>query len=209
AARHLARPESRSVMICGCGAQAPAQLEALREVLPLERLICWDRDPARARALADQALGAGLSARATGNLAAARDCDVIVTCTTAREPFLGPDDVAPGAFIAAVGADSPGKSEIDPALMSEALVVADVLEQCVAMGDLRHALAARAIGPDQVHAELAELVSGLKPGRTSAGQIALFDSTGTAVQDVACAAVIYRRALDQGAGLMLALGAAA
>jgi alanine dehydrogenase len=144
-----------------------------------------------------------------GDLAAAtRASDVIVTCTTASAPFLTPDHVAPGAFIAAVGADNPEKSEIAPALMARATVVADVLAQGLAMGDLRHAVAAGAMTAGDVHAELAELVSGAKPGRTDPEEITVFDSTGTAFQDVASAAVILERAQATGAGLRLDLGAA-
>ena len=204
AARHLARPEAATILVCGCGAQGEAQLAALRDVLPLRRGFAWDRDPARAGALTRAANGI----EAVADLAAAaRESDVIVTCTTAREPFLLADMVRPGAFVAAVGADSPDKSEIAPALMARALVVADVLEQCVEMGDLRHALAAGVIGREHVHAELAELVAGVKPGRTDEAQITLFDSTGTALQDVAAAARIYEQAAASGIGLRVELGA--
>ena len=189
AARFLARPESATILVCGCGAQAAAQLAALRAVLPLRRGFAWDRDQARARAFAE-----GHRLEAVADLAAAGACDVIVTCTTARSPFLGPGAVRPGTFVAAVGADSPEKSEIAPELMGGALVVVDILAQCAAMGDLRHALAAGAMGEGDVHAELHELVAGARPGRTSRDQVTLFDSTGTAVQDVAAAAVIFERA---------------
>ena len=199
AARHLARPDSRTILVCGCGAQAPAQLEALSEVLPIERVLAWDRDPA---------LAANLGAEVAAELGeAARGADVIVTCTPATEPFLAADMVGPGTFIAAVGADAPHKSEIQPDLMARARVVVDSLDQCLAMGDLRHAIEAGAMTTADVHAELPELVAGAKPGRTDSEQVTLFDSTGTAVQDVAAAAVIYRRALATRAGLRLPLSA--
>jgi len=196
AARFLARRDSATILVCGCGAQGAAQLDALRAVLPLSRAFAWDRDRARAAALAEAAAGDGLVASAAGDLAAAaRASDVIVTCTTAPAPFLGRAAVRPGTFIAAVGADSPDKSEIEPALMAKAVVVADVLDQCRDMGDLRHAIAAGAMTCADVHAELGDLVAGRAPGRTSEEQITLFDSTGTALQDVAAAAMIYQRAL--------------
>jgi ornithine cyclodeaminase/alanine dehydrogenase-like protein (mu-crystallin family) len=209
AARYLARPDSRTIMICGCGAQGEAQLDALRSVLPLERLLAWDRDPERSNALADAARETGMEAEAVDELREARASDIIVTCTTAREPFLRAELVMPGAFVAAVGADSPGKNEIAPDLFREGLVVVDVLDQCREMGDLRHALDAGAIGLHQVHAELGELVTGDRPGRTCAAQITLFDSTGTALQDVACAALIYERALGRPDLLSIQLGATA
>ena len=204
AAQYLARPEAATILVCGCGAQGAAQLAALRDVLPLRRGFAWDRDPARAAALARSV--EGIEA-VTDFAAAARESDIIVTCTTAREPFLEPDLVRPGAFVAAVGADSPDKSEIAPALMAKARVVADVLDQCVEMGDLRHALAAGAMGREDVHAELAELVAGVKPGRTEDAQVTLFESTGSALQDVAAAARIYERATAAGVVLRVDLGA--
>jgi ornithine cyclodeaminase/alanine dehydrogenase-like protein (mu-crystallin family) len=192
AARYLARPESRTVLICGCGAQGRAQLRALREVLPLTRCLAWDRELARAERFAREEDGTPLAEMPNGD-----GIDLIVTCTTATEAFLGPEHVAPGTFVSAVGADSPAKSEIQPALIEAALVIADVRTQCAAMGDLHNALAA-GVHPSCVHAELADLVSGAKPGRTSPDQITLFDSTGTALQDVASAAMIYERALARG-----------
>lgn len=203
AARHLARADSATVLICGCGAQAPAQLDALRGVLPIKRGFCWDRDSARARSLA-----ASTGLAATGDLrSACGKVDVIVTCTTATEPFLDAGMVKPGTFVAAVGADSPHKSEVAPDLMAAAVVVCDVADQCERMGDLRYAIAAGRMARGDVHAELAELVAGLKPGRTDDRPITVFDSTGTAVQDVAAAVTIYRRAIAAGGGRSIDLAA--
>lgn len=199
AARHLARPDSRTLLVCGCGAQGSAQLEALAGLLPLRRCLAWDRDPARAEALAGEAAHVhGLEAAAVRELGeASRASDVIVTCTTATEPFLAAADLAPGSFVAAVGADSPEKNEVRPDAMARARVVVDVLEQCLDMGDLRHAVRAGAVRAEDVHAGLGAVVSGAAPGRTADDQIWIFDSTGTALQDVAAAAAIYRRACRQ------------
>jgi ornithine cyclodeaminase/alanine dehydrogenase-like protein (mu-crystallin family) len=199
AARFLARPDSRSVLVCGCGMQALAQLEALVQVLPLKRCLAWDRDFARAEALARAALGLGLDAEPVADLdSAAPGCDVIVTCTTAREPFLLPRHAGPGCFIAAVGADSPEKSEIHPELMGGSRVVVDLLEQCLEMGELRHSVGAGTMRPEDVHAGLGALVTGAAPGRSRDEDIFIFDSTGTALQDVAAASAIYERACRQG-----------
>lgn len=203
AARYLARPDAARILICGCGAQGAAQLEALRHLLPLSHCFAWDRDPERAAAFA-KAAGAHVSDDLAG---AALASDIIVTCTTSRRPFLDREMVRAGTFVAAVGADSPEKSEIGPALMAGAKVVADVLDQCVAMGDLHHAIAAGAMAPGAVHAELAGLVGGARPGRTSADEITIFDSTGTGLQDVAAAAMIYERAAAAGDRPSVALAA--
>jgi alanine dehydrogenase len=207
AARYLARPESESVLVCGCGAQSPAQIEALAEILPLRKILLWDVEPQKAKTLAARLRGRFPAEAASDPATAARYCDVIVTCTTAREPFVRRDWLRPGAFVAAVGADSPEKSEIDPGVMAGAKVVADVADQCAVMGDLRSAIAAGTMQPRDLHGELHELVAGTKPGRTDEREIILFDSTGTALQDVASAVVILRRAKAAGMGHIVDLAA--
>jgi ornithine cyclodeaminase/alanine dehydrogenase-like protein (mu-crystallin family) len=206
AAKYLARPSSETILICGCGEQAPAQLAALRRVLSLRQGFCWDGDHARARALARKYRSRSMTA-VEDLAAAAMQSDVIVTCTTATKPFLDASMVKPGTFIAAVGADNPRKSEIEPVLMGRALVVTDSTAQSVAMGDLHHAIKAGILTAKDVHAELAELVVGSKPGRADEDQITLFDSTGVAIQDVASAVRIYNRALSAGALTRLVLSA--
>jgi ornithine cyclodeaminase/alanine dehydrogenase-like protein (mu-crystallin family) len=197
AARHLARPDSSTILVCGCGEQAAAQLAALRAVLPLRRATVWDRDSDRAQVFARTAGDSGIEAEAVRDLPSGERFDVVVTATTASTSFIEPRHVGAGTFVAAVGADSPDKSELHPDAMRGALVIADVLDQCAAFGDLRHALTAGTIGLEDVHAELAELVAGTKPGRRSDDQITIFDSTGTALEDVAAAAAIYAKAATQ------------
>jgi len=206
AVRFLARSNARTAFICGAGAQGGVQLRAVKHACPLERAFVFDIDP-KAAAILSERMSAelGISVTAVPELAGARDCDVVVTCTSARRAFLGPDHVRSGAFIAAVGADNHDKQEIDPALFPRATVVVDSLEQCAEIGDLHHALAAGTFAREQVHASLAEIVAGQKPGRRSAEEITLFDSTGLGLQDVAAAAVIYERALERGAGTRLPL----
>ena len=129
-----------------------------------------------------------------------------MTCTTSRTPFLDESEVQPGTFIAAVGADSPDKSELAPRLMARSKVVVDLLEQCLSMGDLHHAVAAGVMTANDVHATLPELAASKKPGRVNDDEITIFDSTGTAIQDVAAAVRIYERAKTSGRGLACDLG---
>jgi alanine dehydrogenase len=138
---------------------------------------------------------------------AAAHSDVVVTCTPSRRPLLLAEHVRPGTFVAAVGADSADKQELEPRLMAAGVVVADILEQCAAIGDLHHAITAGVLTKDTVHAELADVVVGRKPGRRSADEITIFDSTGTALQDVAAAAVVYEEATERGIGLRVDFGA--
>jgi ornithine cyclodeaminase/alanine dehydrogenase-like protein (mu-crystallin family) len=208
AAKHLARPEARVATICGCGNQGRIQLRALMRVRPLERAYAFDLDGGRA----DQFAGE-LSAELRIEVRAVRDLpkalgesDICVTCTPSRRFFVRREDVAPGTFIAAVGADSEGKQELEPALLASSTLVVDLLEQCAAIGELHHLLAEGLVSRKNVHAELAEIVAGRKPGRTSAAEITVFDSTGTALQDVAAAAAAYEKAVRLGRGLPVDLG---
>lgn len=207
AARHLARADSRVATICGAGVQGRIQARAIAAAVPLQRLHVWDARPDAARKLAAE-LGATLAidAVAADSLSPVQESDVVVTCTSARTPFLSPDLVRPGTFIAAVGADSPDKHEIDPALYAKSVVVVDSLEQAAEIGDLHHALDAGAVAHGHVHATLAELIVGARAGRTDPRAVTLFDSTGMGLQDVAAAAAIYRRAIAAGAGTRLSLG---
>src|SRR5207302_1704779 len=207
AARHLARADARTATICGCGAQAPLQLAALRHVLDVRRVFAWDIDPAAAHAFAARMAGEiGLVVEPVAGLReATRVSDAIVTCTPARVPFRGLDDVPAGGFVAAVGADNPAKSEIKPDLMAHAIVIVDVLDQAVVMGDLHHAVAAGAMRAEDVHAELGQVIAGTRPGRRDDDAIIVFDSSGTGIQDAAAAAVAYEGARQRGLGVRCSL----
>ena len=202
AAKHLAREDSRVATICGCGNQGAVQLRALTRVLPLERAHAFDRDFGRAQAFAlEESARLGIAVEPAPDLAAAvRASDVVVTCTPSRRFFLERRMIAPGTFIAAVGADNPDKQELEPALIAASKVVADVRDQCAAMGEIHHALEAGLLSSEDVHAELADLVTGRKPGRTGREEVTIFDSTGTALEDVAVAAIVYQKAAASGAG---------
>jgi len=202
AAKHLARPDSRSATVVGCGAQGALQLAAIATVLPVKHVSVFDTDPEQAERLATRAQAdLGIRISATTDLRAAlRESDVCVTCTPSRHPFVFRDDVAPGTFIAAVGADNRGKQELEAALVASSTLVVDVLEQCAEIGELQHALAAGLMTRDGVHAELADVVSGRRPGRTRDDEITIFDSSGTALQDVAAAILVYEKALVSGIG---------
>jgi len=196
AAKHLARPDSRVVTICGCGIQGRIQLKALSRVCRLQSVLAFDQNQDQALRFAEE-LSEHLAIPVTSvtDLAAAvRQSDICVTCTPSREPLLRVDDVSPGTFIAAVGADNPQKQELQPALIAKSKIITDVLEQCAAMGDLHHALSAGVMTLKDVHADLCEVIAGQKPGRESDEEIIIFDSTGMALQDVAAAALVYEKA---------------
>jgi len=209
AAKFLARPDARTATIVGCGVQGELQLAAITTVLPLQRILLVDIDHARAEDLAARA-GAkhGVRVEPTKELRAAlQESDVCVTCTTSRRAFLGASDVAPGTFVAAVGADNPEKQELEPTLLASATLVVDVLDQCAEIGELHHALRAGVLTRERVHGELADVVVGRRPGRTSPEEITIFDSSGTALQDVAAAIAVFEKASASGRGVVVKLDA--
>ncbi len=202
AARHLARPDARVAALCGCGVQGGAQLSALARVLRIESALVYDVDRRAAERLAAEvSTDLRIPVRAVGSPGeAARASDVCVTCTPSRSAFLRAGDVRAGTFLAAVGADAPEKRELAGDLLAGAKVVVDSLAQCVEIGELHHAAAEGAMSPDDVHAELAEVVAGRKPGRQSPEEITLFDSTGVALEDVAAMARVFEKAVAAGRG---------
>ena len=200
AAKYLARKDSSVATICGCGQQAAAQLRAIGEVLSLNKIHAFDSDPAAADRFASL-LGneLGVAIEPAADLPAAlRQSDVCITCTTATKFFVRKEDIRPGTFIAAVGADDSHKQEIDPELIAAAKVVADNLEQSCTIGDTHHAIAAGLMRKDDVYAELSEIVSGNKPGRASDDEITVFDSTGIALEDAVAAVAVYEKARATG-----------
>jgi alanine dehydrogenase len=209
AARVLARRDASTVALCGCGVQGAYQVKALAVVRPLSAVRVHDRDHERAGQFASdlaREIGASVSV-AEDWPEAARSADIVVTCTTSKVPIVGTDHLRPGAFLAAVGADNPEKSEVEPALMARSRVYVDSIAQASTIGDLHHAIAQGAMRPQDVQAEIWEVVAGRKAGRGSQDEITVFDSTGVAVQDVAAAALVYERAEAAGRGLRFDLGA--
>lgn len=202
AAKYLARPDSTVATICGCGQQAAAQLRAICTVLPLKEVYAFDSDPNAAENFAVTLTQEfGVATKPTGDLPSAlQRSDVCITCTTATEFFVRKQDAPPGIFIAAVGADDSHKQEIDPALIASAKVVADSLEQSCTIGDTHHAIVASLMRKEEVHAELSEIVTGKKPGRTSDDEITIFDSTGIALEDAVAAVAVYENARDHETG---------
>jgi alanine dehydrogenase len=205
AANYLARPDASVVTIFGCGTQGRIQLEMLTRVLPIKEAFAFTRNRERAVRFAEE-MSAELQIRVRPIAIADLDdddiqaSDVFVTCTPAKQYFLRKEYVCPGTFNAAVGADSPDKQELEPALLASSKVVVDILDQCERVGELHHAIAGGLMTRESVHAELGEIIAGKKLGRTSDEEITIFDSTGTALQDIAAAAAIYEKATAIGIG---------
>ena len=202
AAKYLSREDAKTVTVIGCGLQGRASLDALRLVRPVAKVYAFDADDAVASSFAREmgaVAGVSLEEAVAGS-------DIIVTCTPSRAAILDARHLHPGLFIAAVGADNPEKQELAPALLAGSKVVVDILEQAEKMGDLHHAIAAGVLTREDVHGELGEVICGRVRARTGDDEIFVFDSTGTALQDVAVGAVAYRRAREAGVGWEVEFG---
>ena len=202
AAKYLSREDARTVTVIGCGLQGRASLEALRLVRPVAKVHAFDADAVSAANFAREMQAvAGVSLEE-----AVADSDIVVTCTPSRAAILDARHLHPGLFIAGVGADNPEKQELAPTLLAGSKVVVDILEQAEKMGDLHHAIAAGVLRREDVHGELGDVICGRVRARTRDDEIFVFDSTGTALQDVVVGAVAYRRAREAGVGWEVEFG---
>jgi len=198
ATKHLARLPLTRVGFIGTGVQARMFRDAHR-VLGEFELLAADRDASRAEAFAEESGGRAVS------IAEAAACPVVCIATPSTSPVLSRGQVQPGTHINAMGADGPGKQELDPQILRDARVVIDELEQSTHGGELNVPIAQGLYDAAQIAATLGEVITGVKPGRTSPDDITVFDSTGLAIQDVALAAALYERAKTRGVGQLLAL----
>ena len=203
AARYLARPESSTLGLIGAGAQAPYQLGAVAGELPITRAIVWAPDSDAARRdvfLKAMALAHPTVEFRAGSLEEAAAADVICTTTPSRAPLFPARAVRPGTHINAVGADGPGKQELDPALLKGARVIVDEIHQAVHGGEVNVAISQGLLKQDDLGGTLSDVVNGAAAGRRSAAEITIFDSTGLAIQDIAVAILAYERAVELGVG---------
>jgi ornithine cyclodeaminase len=189
AADVLAPRNIRTVGVLGSGVQARYQIQCLRSVREFHEIVAWSPTRAHLDAYCSEMRAAGIEARAAGSpRQVCFEADMVITATPSREPLVRPDWLRPGQHVTALGSDSPGKQELDAACLTRAdLLVVDRLTQCASVGELRHALDGGVCRADRVHAELGEIVAGMKPGRTSADQITIADLTGVGFQDTAIA----------------------
>lgn len=199
----LAREDAHELAIVGAGVQARTHLAAMSCVRSIERCRIASRTIEHARQLVDE-----MSDRFPFPLAAVEtveqalaDADLIVTATNAKEPVLKREWISPGVHLNVVGSSSPKSREVDTATMAAAALFVDRRESTLnEAGDYLFAASEGAIGPDHIRAELGELLTGSKRGRTSPDEITLFKSLGLAVEDLAAAAYLYKKAKELNAG---------
>ena len=203
----LARPDARVAAIFGAGAQARTQLEAICTVRTIERVWVYDVAPEMAAVYVEQMKRHGQPipadiAVARSAAQAAHDADIICTATTSTTPVFNDADLKPGVHINGIGSYTPEMQEVPAETVARARVVVDARSASLAVaGDLIRPLKAGLITEAGIHGEIGEVAAGKIPGRQSATEVTFFKSVGVAVQDVAVAERILRRAAERGLGV--------
>lgn len=209
AARYLARPESKVIACFGAGIQASFQLRCLASLFAVERVLLVGRSRERAASFAQamaKELGVPVTLAGTPGEAVSQ-ADIVTCATTSAAPVFAGKDLKPGIHVDAVGAFRPETREVDSDTVTRARVVVDTYAGAwEEAGDLLIPLSEGAISRSSVAAELAELVTGAKRGRTRSQEITLFKSVGFALEDAATARLAYDEAKTADAGIEVDLG---
>jgi len=201
ATKYLSRADSHTLGIIGTGAQSAYQLQATLAVRPIRKVHAWDP-------VADNLANFGELVRSLGlefvtepePAGAARAADVLITVTPSQKALVEKDWVRPGTHISAMGADTRGKQELDPALVAASAIYVDEAEQAASIGECQHAFAAGLIGTGSIRGSIGALILGHCPGRQSGDEVTLFDGTGVALQDLVVADLAVRIAGERGLG---------
>ena len=209
AAKYLARKDSKIASFIGAGVQARTQLMALLSVFPsLKEIRVWDishnSSESFAAEMKTKTKQIDISPMETVK-AAVEDVDIVVTTTPSTKPLVQDSWVSEGTHFNCIGADAPLKEEIDPAILKRAKIVIDDWNQASHSGEINVPLSKGIISKQEIWAELGEIVAGIKTGRSSANEITVFDSTGLAIQDVATAELVYKKALSKKIGSFITL----
>lgn len=198
AARLLAREDAAILAILGTGAQARAHVHAFATVRDWREIRIAGRDEAKARSLAAELGGVAVATFEE----AVRGADVVAATTHSRDPVVWQDWLSPGTHVSSVGANQSG-GEVDPAIVADATLVVETREALAPPP--AGAVELAGLDDSAVHAELGELVSGARPGRTTPTETTLYKSVGIAVQDLAAAAIVLAVAEERGTGLTIEL----
>ena len=204
AVKYLARKSSEIVAIIGAGTQARTQLLAISKVLKdIKEVRVYDIIREKAKAFIEYVSNIIPDAKAVASdniEQAVRGADIVITVTPSRKPIVMKEWIGEGVHINAIGADAPGKEELDPGILKRAKIIVDDYEQAMHSGEVNVPLSKGILSREDIYAELGEIVSGLKPGREDEREITVFDSTGLAIQDVATAWYVYNKAVRMNIG---------
>ena len=200
-AKHLARPDSKTVGIVGTGKVGWASLAALSTVFSLDRAYAADASEAARSAFVERAKEVyDFDVVEASVQEAVRAADILVTATPAKEPIVMAEWVSKGTHISAMGADGRGKQELDSEIHVRARIVCDIVEQCVEWGDINNTIRAGRLSAGRLVGTLGEVILGCKQGRVARDDITIFDATGMGIQDAAVAKLIYETAVRERLG---------
>lgn len=192
-AKFLANSNIKSIGILGTGTQAYMQLEILQHWTDCKDVYVWGRNKSKTKIYKDYTKQKGFNTKIAKDVAElTNNCNLIITTTASEKPLIKSSDIQPGTHITAVGADSPGKIELDPQLITKAdIITVDSKKQCIDHGEIHHAFHNKLIKPNQL-IEIGKIISNKSLGRKNNKQITITDLTGIAAQDIQIAkALIY------------------
>jgi len=195
ACKYLARSDSRTLGLIGAGRQAYMHLQSQALLFPLEVIRVCDIRPEAVEAFIRHFPRFNVIAASAEETAAS---DIVCTLTPATAPVVKASWIRPGTHINAVGADAEGKQELDPEILGMGVVVVDDIGQSCQGGEINVPLRQGLFKEEQVYGTLGEIIAGTKPGRQDAHTITIFDSTGLAIEDLATAQLVYRKAKERG-----------
>ena len=194
---HLARKDAKVLGMVGAGHQAGFQLRAAADQRNFEKVVGWNRSPEKLANLEQVAQEVGLPFEAVEREELCARSDVIITIASAFEPLIEREWIKPGTHIACMGTDTKGKQEVSASLVAQAALFTDEIAQSVSIGEAQHAIAAGSISEADI-TSIGDVINGTHPGRSSEGEITLFDGTGVGLQDLAVASVAVTLAEAQG-----------
>ena len=195
ASKYLARPDSHTIGIIGAGFQAHTQILAHAELFNSISMNVFDVS----QAAVDKLISSLSQFSIRGcSIQEAVASDVVCTLTPSRSPIIKREWIIPGSHINAVGADAPGKQELDPSILKEAVVVVDDIKQASGSGEINVPIQKGIYSVGEVYGTLAEVVAETKKGRIDDRAVTVFDSTGIAVEDIAVARLLFEEAQRRG-----------
>lgn len=206
-AKYMSRKNSKVLTVIGAGSQARIQARAIVSVRKIEKIKVWSRREVELDSYKkdmENELGLVVETYTDSN-EAVNGADIIVTTTPSTKPLFDALSVLIGVHIIAIGADMPGKQEVDSELFANARIVNDCKDECIRRGETRNAIVTKVISEDNIYAEIGDIVLGNKSGRETDDEITIFDSTGMGIQDNVVAKLIYEKALELKMGTKISL----
>ncbi|MBI2450420.1 MAG: ornithine cyclodeaminase family protein [Candidatus Nealsonbacteria bacterium] len=191
AAKYLARKNAETMGVIGAGQQAFFQIAATVKVREIKEIFVYDTKAENIAKLAEGLKNLGIEIKKS-SLEETAKADILATTTPAREPIIKNEWIMPGIHINAIGADAPGKEELDPEIVKRAKIVIDNWAQASHSGEINIPLKKGIIKKENIYAELGDIVAGKIAGRTDEKEITVFDSTGLAFQDLYTANLVYK-----------------